>query len=112
MKRILWIGLILINSSAFPQNEKVAYDEVVPDFILSLWTGRNEDYQTRLLSNNNPLLDQINFFLLELNKSENAIISKTFLRKPSDNTLVAYYLHLKLQWNRFNTGKERLKIQP
>jgi hypothetical protein len=109
MKKNLWIVLILVNCSAFSQNEKVEYDKVVPDFVLSLWTGDKQDYQARLSSTNNPLLDQIKDFLSELNKADNDITSDIFLKKPSDNTLVAYYLHIKLQWNSFNTGKERLK---
>jgi hypothetical protein len=109
MKVSFWIFLFLINSSAFSQNERVEYDKVVPDFILSLWTDDEDDYQAKLSSTSNPLLDQIKTFLLELQKNENDIISETFLKKPSDNTLVSYYLHTKLQWNRFNTGKERLK---
>ena len=49
------------------------------------------------------------YYINLLSKSKNDIISEVFLKKPSDNTLVGYYLHLKLQWNSFNTGKERLK---
>ncbi|TXE15618.1 hypothetical protein ES731_15195 [Psychroflexus gondwanensis] len=109
MKITLLTILFLSINSVFGQNNKVEYNEIIPEYILAVWendgTSDNAEFQI-------TELDQIKSFLAELGKRENQITSNEFLTKPTTYTLVAHYLHKKLKWNSFNgphIGIKKLK---
>lgn len=99
MKKIISILLFLSVSVVFGQNEKVEYHKSIPAFVLDFYesegTANNLKYQI-------PEIEQLRFFLTELNKRKNKIIDNEFLTKPNMNTLVGHYLHKKLIWNSYN----------
>jgi len=108
MKKIIIVSIILISNIAFGQNEKVKYDSFTVDYVLSQWNNNGKNQNSKF---NQIELNQIKEFYQELRKGNNNICSDNFLKKPSDNTLTAYYLNLKLKWNMFNpaVGMKRLK---
>ena len=104
MRKVIFILSLLASSIVNAQDKEIIYNEVVPDFILSYWENRNnlnsEKYQHKDLN-------QIKLLFHEFSKEVNNITSEQFLKKPSDNTLVAYYLKTKLLWNAFNLGQTK-----
>ncbi len=103
MQKTIFILFLLASSLVNAQN-KIVYNEIVPDFILSYWEN-NKDLNSEKFQEED--LDQLKLLLQEFTKKENNVTSKQFLKKPSDNTLVAYYLKTKLQWNAFNLGQTK-----
>ena len=98
MKKLVFLLLIVLSYNAFAQNELVEFDEIVINHVLSLWTVDGNSFESKISKGGNLELTQFNEFLKELAKKENYIADYQFVRKPSDNTLVAYYLHTKLKW--------------
>lgn len=64
-----------------------------------MWAGEKTHFRERLYASTDTAVAQITAFFKEIRKKENNILSENFLKKLSDNTLVAYYLHVKLMWN-------------
>jgi len=108
MRKITIILLLLVFNNTFGQNEKVEFDKVIPEYILALWenNGKTDNSEFDLIE-----LEQIKIFFQELKKKNNDIGSTKFLKKPTDNTLVAYYLNTKLKWNMFNPAAGLKKLE-
>ena len=102
---ILTILFLSINSF-FGQNKSVEYNEIIPEYIISIWENNGTSSNSKFESTD---LNQIKTFFAELSKRENNITSNEFLKKPTDNTLVAHYLNTKLKWNSFNGSHAGLK---
>ena len=102
---ILTILFLSINS-VFGQNKSVGYNEIIPEYIISIWENNKTSSDSKFDSTD---LNETKTFFSELSKRENAITSNQFLKKPSDNTLVANYLNTKLKWNSFNGPHVGLK---
>ena len=92
---ILFLSINLV----FGQNEKVEYNEIIPEYIISIWDNNGSSTNSKFECTE---LNQIKAFIAELSKRKNNIITNEFLKKPTDNTLVAHYLNTKLKWNSFN----------
>ncbi|SHJ18109.1 hypothetical protein [Flavobacterium haoranii] len=102
---ILTILFLSINS-VFGQNKSVEYNEIIPEYIISIWENNGTSSDSKFDSTD---LNETKAFFSELSKRENAITSNQFLKKPTDNTLVANYLNTKLKWNSFNEPHVGLK---
>jgi len=106
MKITILTILFLSINSIFGQNKKVEYNEIIPKYIIAVWenngTSNNSEFKA-------TELNQIKNFFIELSKRQNNITSIEFLKKPTDNTLVAHYLNTKLKWNSFNGPHVGLK---
>jgi hypothetical protein len=99
MKKIILILLLLSVIVVFAQNEKIEYNKEIPNFVLAFYEseGTVNEPKYHIVE-----INQLRYFLTELNKRENKITSKEFLTKPNMNTLVGHYLHKKLIWNSYN----------
>lgn len=106
MKISILTILFLSFNSIFGQNKVVQYNEIIPEYIISLWENNGTSSDPKFDSTD---LNQIKKFFKELSKRENNITSNEFLKKPTDNTLVAHYLNTKLKWNSFNGSHVGLK---
>ncbi len=106
MKISILAILFLSINSVFGQKESVEYNEIIPEYIISIWENNGTSSNAKFESTD---LNQIKAFFAELSKRENNITSNDFLKKPTDNTLVAHYLNTKLKWNSFNGPHVGLK---
>ncbi|MEW7292878.1 hypothetical protein [Aquimarina sp. 2304DJ70-9] len=98
MKIKIFVIIFLLVNCTFGQN-KVEYNEIIPKYISAIWekneTSDNQEFDV-------IELEEIKLFFAEIRKKQNNITSDIFLKKPTNNTLVAHYLSVKLQWNAFN----------
>ncbi|MDT0622948.1 hypothetical protein [Croceitalea vernalis] len=105
--RILTLALIQLSTFfVFGQNDKVEYNQIVPEYVTAVWKNNGASNSSEFEANE---LTQIKEFFGELSKRQNNITSTKFLAKPTDNTLVAHYLFTKLKWNSFNGPHVGLK---
>jgi len=106
MKITIITIVFLFANCILGQNKDVQFNEIIPEYITMVWENKgnsnNAEYDA-------PELIQIKAFFTELRKRTNNITSNEFIKKPSDNTLVAHYLSTKLQWNAFNGPHVGLK---
>lgn len=106
MKPIILSVLLLYTTFIFGQEKEITYNNVVSEYVLSLWKNDVTTQETRFQVEE---LDQLKSFLGELKKQRNHITATKFLSKPTANVLVGYYLFKKLKWNSFNGPHVGLK---
>ncbi|MCF7567273.1 hypothetical protein L3X37_02690 [Sabulilitoribacter arenilitoris] len=106
MRITILIIIFLSINFAFGQNKKVEYNEIIPEYIIAVWENNKTSNSSKFIASE---LNQIKGFFAEISKRKNNITSIEFLKKPTNNTLVAHYLNIKLKWNSFNGPHVGLK---
>jgi len=107
MKYCTLVLLSLLSTNlTFGQIEDVVYSKVIPEYVLAAWKNDGGANDPKF---NIDELEHYKEVYNEFSKRQNQIIAKKFLNKPSDNTLVAHYLNIKLKWNSFNGSHVGLK---
>jgi len=81
------------------------FDSDFVDYIKAKW-NRQAFEKSEL-----PKFNRINAFYTQLGKRNEKILSDEFLKVPSSDFLFAHYLDIKLKWNSFNFGADKLSVE-
>ena len=85
--------------------EQSEFDSDFVDYVKAKW-NRQTFEKTEL-----PKFNGINAFYAQLGKRNEEILSIEFLKVPSSDLLFAHYLDIKLKWNSFNRGADKLSVE-
>jgi len=91
-----------------PKTSKQSESKIDSDFIdyvKAKWNGQT--YEKAEL----PKFNGINEFYTQLGERNEEILSDKFLKVPSSDLLFAHYLDIKLKWNSFNRGTDKLSVE-
>ena len=118
MKNIYLLTLILILTLGCSSTKKVTkekpqnteqseseFDSDFVDYVKAKW--KRQEFEKAEL----PKFNRINEFYTQLGKRNEKILSDEFLKVPSSNLLFAHYLDIKLKWNSFNRGMDKLSVE-
>ena len=81
------------------------FDSDFVDYIKTKW--KRQEFEKADL----PKFNGINAFYTQLGKRNEEILSDEYLKVPSSDFLFAHYLDIKLKWNSFNRGADKLPIE-
>ena len=81
------------------------FDSDFVDYVKAKW-NRQAFEKTEL-----PKFNGINAFYAQLEKRNEEILSDEYLKVPSSDLLFAHYLDIKLKWNSFNRGANKLSVE-
>jgi hypothetical protein len=91
-----------------PKTPKQSESKIDPDFIdyvKAKWNGQTFEKADL------PKFNGINEFYTQLGERNEEILSDKFLKVPSSDFLFAHYLDIKLKWNSFNRGADKLSVE-
>ena len=88
-----------------PKQSESKFDSDFIDYVKAKWNGQT--FEKAEL----PKFKGINEFYKQLGKRNKGILSDKFLKAPSSNLLFAHYLDIKLKWNSFNRGTDKLSVE-
>lgn len=88
-----------------PKQSESKIDSDFIDYVKAKWN--RQTFEKAELQKFNG----INEFYTQLSKRNEEILSDKFLKVPSSDFLFAHYLDIKLKWNSFNRGTDKLSVE-
>ena len=95
---------IELEKSKIPKQAESKFDSDFIDYIKAKWERR--EYQKSDL----PKFKELNAFYEQLSNRNEEILADEYLKVPSSDFLFAHYVDIKLMWNSFNRGTDKLSV--